>query len=88
MAEIHIERKSYLAYAREAFRTAASLMSTLQQRYYPEQRYPNLAAEVAQLRSAAELVLPARMLLEQTSDVQRFFDRAATALRAMAGRGA
>jgi hypothetical protein len=75
-------------YAREAFRTAASLMSTLQQRYYPEQRYPNLAAEVAQLRSAAELVLPARMLLEQTSDVQRFFDRAATALRAMAGRGA
>ena len=75
-------------YAREAFRTAASLMSALQQRDYPEQRYPNLAAEIAQLRSAAELVLPGRMLLEQTSDVQHFFDQAATALRAMAGRGA
>jgi hypothetical protein len=47
-----------------------------------------LAAEVAQLRSAAELVLPGRMLLEQKSDVQRFFDQAATALRAMAGRSA
>ncbi len=75
-------------YAREAFRTAASLMSALQQRHYPKERYPNLAAEVAQVGVVAELVLPGRLLLEQTSDVQRFFDQSAAAIRAMASLGA
>lgn len=75
-------------YAREAFRTAASLMSALQQRHYPKERFPNLAAEVAQVRVVAELVLPGRLLLEQTSDVQRFFDQSAAAIRAMASPGA
>jgi hypothetical protein len=75
-------------YAREAFRTAASLMSALQQRAYPKEQHPNVAAEVAQVRVVADLVLPARPLLAQTPDVQRFFDQSGAAIRAMASAGA
>ena len=67
-------------YTREAFDSAAALVEGMQQ-----QRFTNIANEAAQLRQAASAVTPDRLLLQQTAEVQQFFQRAADAVRAMAG---
>lgn len=64
---------------RAAFTEAASIMGAMQ-----EQRFPNLDAEVGAVREAAEGVRGEAPLVEQTAQVQTFFDRAATALQSMA----
>lgn len=66
-------------YTREAFDSAAVLVEGMQR-----QRFSNIANEAAQLRQAASGVAPDRLLLEQKAEVQRFFQRAADAVRAMA----
>ena len=65
-------------YTREAFDSAAALVEGMQQ-----QRFANMANEAAELRQAASAVTPDRLLLEQTAEVQRFFQSAAAAVRAM-----
>ena len=67
-------------HARQAMASAAELMGGIQER-----RFPNLQAQVAEVRAAAQSVRPGRGLLEQKVEVDRFFDRASVALRAMAG---
>lgn len=65
--------------ARQAFLAAAIAMQTLQER-----AFPSAVSEVAEVRRAASAVVGDRLLLDQTADVQRFFDSAAAALQAMA----
>lgn len=64
---------------RQAFVTAAELMATMQQ-----QRHPALSDQVAQVRQAAEAINARQPLLNQTSKVETFFQRASDALQAMA----
>lgn len=66
-------------HTRAAFDSAAALVEGMQQ-----QRFNNIATEASQLRQAASGVSPDRLLLQQTAEVQRFFQRAADAVRAMA----
>lgn len=68
---------------REAFLIAASLIGGVQER-----RFPALRAEAEALTAAARTVDARTPLLQQKADVQTFFDRAAAALRAMAGTAA
>lgn len=70
---------NHARYAHDAFTRAVSLMDDLAQ-----SQYPNVVDAVSESRQAAEAVQPGRLLLEQRDQVQRFFDRAATALRSMA----
>ena len=65
--------------ARAAFVRLTSLMSAVQ-----AQQFPSHAAEVDRARQAAERLDPDRPLLEQRDAVQRFLDRSADAIRAMA----
>jgi hypothetical protein len=74
---------NHARYAREAFVAAAGVMSAIQQ-----QRYPNLSSQVSAVRQAAESVQPGTLLLEQKTQVQQFFDRAADAMRGMTNAGA
>ena len=67
---------------REAFLLASGLMRQLQ-----EARFAGLANEVGEVNDAASAVQPDRPLLDQTAEVQRFFDRAANAVREMARAG-
>lgn len=69
---------SHAASIRTAFTRAADLMATLQQ-----QRYPNLDAQVAQVRRAAEAIDPAQLTLTQKQQVGAFFAQAGEALRMM-----
>lgn len=66
-------------HTRAAFTNAASAMEILVQRYYP-----NVSSEVQQVRQSANAVNQGTPLLQQKQQVQTFFDRSATALRAMA----
>jgi hypothetical protein len=70
---------SHAAQAREAMLGAVTLMQAMQ-----EKRFPNLKQHVAEARDAATAVNADMELLKQTSDVQRFFDRSALAVRGMA----
>jgi hypothetical protein len=63
---------------RQAFMAAADLMSALQQKGYPQ-----LSAEVTQVRQAASTINPQQPLLQQITAVETFFQRASTALQAM-----
>lgn len=69
----------HAGHTRVAFDSAAALIESMQQ-----QRFPNLGSEAASVRQAATNVKPDGMLLEQTAEVKQFFDRAASAVRAMA----
>ena len=62
-------------YAREAFDAAAELMRAMQT--------PASSAEAAEVTQAAGALDPGTMLLQQPQAIQRFFDEAANALRAM-----
>ena len=66
---------------RESFLSAANLMTTMQQDRWPDAA--DIRRSVEEVRTAAEAVEANRPLLEQTSAVRQFFDRAATALREM-----
>lgn len=68
--------------AGEAFVLASELLQTLQ-----EGTPPALTDRAAEARQAAAAVRSDQPLSEQTDAVRRFFDRAAAALRGMAGPG-
>lgn len=75
------ESTRHSEYTRAAFMDAASVMGMLQQ-----QRFPTLhtnVAQVAQVKQAAAAVQPNTLLLQQKATVQKFFDSAADAVRAM-----
>lgn len=70
---------AHAGYARDAFSTAAAVMRTLQERVHPA-----LGDAVSEVEQAAMGVSADRLLLDQTAEVQRFFDAAATAIQRMA----
>lgn len=72
------EATNHALLASEAFVMAAALTTQIQQ-----SAYPALAAEASEVRDAAAAITGDRPLLDQTAEVQRFFDRAAAALRGM-----
>jgi hypothetical protein len=65
--------------AREAFLMAASLMGQMQNEVEAAS-----ATSVQNAMTAAEAISPNALLLEQTTEIQRFFDQAAVAVRALA----
>ena len=65
-------------FARDAFTTAAVLSGWIQER-----DAPTAAEEVKALRSAAIDLDPNIPLLRQTSEVERYFDRAGAVVRAL-----
>lgn len=65
--------------AREAFLMAASLMGQMQ-----NDGAAASATPVQNAMTAAEAISPNALLLEQTTEIQRFFDQAAVAVRALA----
>ena len=69
---------NHAEYARRAFMEATMALESLR-----DQRYPNAATQVAQVRQAAEGVQANQTLLPQRQQVQQFFDRAAEALQTM-----
>ena len=68
--------------AREALLLASGVLSQIQ-----EARFATLASAVGEVNSAATAVQADRSLLDQTTAVQRFFERASQAVQEMA-RGA
>ena len=70
---------AHAGHTRTAFDSAAVLIESMQQR-----RFPNLGSASARVRQAVDGVKPDGLLLEQTAQVEQFFDRAAEAVRAMA----
>jgi hypothetical protein len=70
-------------HTREAFLIAASLIQNMQER-----RAPDRAADANAVWAAARQVDAKRPLLEQSADVERFFERSAAALRGMTPQGA
>jgi len=74
---------SHALHTREAFLIAASLIQNLQER-----RAPDRAADANAVWAAARRIDARRPLLEQSADVERFFERAATALGSLAPAGA
>jgi len=70
-------------FAHQAFMIAADVMKDLQQ-----SRFPNASNDVQQVRQAANDVEAGTPLLDQRSQIRQFFDRAATAVRAMSNGNA
>lgn len=66
---------------REAFMNAADLMTAIQQNRWPDAA--DIRQSVGEVRTAAVGIDANRPLLQQTSDVRQFFERAAAALRNM-----
>lgn len=69
-------------YTRRAFVSLGALMSSMQQ-----ERFPDAAADVEEVRRRAEAVRADQPLLDQRAGVQEFFDRAAAAVRRMSEGG-
>jgi len=69
---------------RDVFTSAAGAISALQEDRWPDAS--ELQNQIAQVQTAAERVAADRPLLDQTSAVKTFFDRAAVVVRAMADR--
>lgn len=69
---------------RDVFTSATDLMAAAQQKRWPEAA--DLRDQITELRSAATAVNESQPLLEQTSAVQAFFERAAVVLRSMSNR--
>jgi hypothetical protein len=69
---------------RDVFTSAAEAISALQEDRWPDAS--DLQNQIAQVRTAAGRVDADRPLLDQTSAVKTFFDRAAVVVRAMADR--
>ncbi len=69
---------------RDVFTSAAGAISALQEDRWPDAS--ELQNQIAQVQTAAERVDADRPLLDQTSAVKTFFDRAAVVVRAMADR--
>jgi len=61
-----------------AFAAAAQLLQDVQRR-----NFPNASAQVSSVREAADAVSKARPLLEQRTEINRFFASAAEAVRAL-----
>jgi hypothetical protein len=70
-------------YARDAFSTATSICQWLQERSVPA-----AADAVSELQAAALDIDPSTQLLQQMPKVERYFDRAATAVRILVTRSA
>jgi hypothetical protein len=68
--------------ARDALIAVADLVESLRSR-----RYSGIATEAVEVTEAALAVEPGVSLLEQRAALQRFFDRAADAVRAMESTG-
>ena len=75
------ESREHARLAREAFVAVVDVMRDLQQ-----QRFPDAANQVEQVRLAATSVTADRELLQQKEEVQRFFDRAGEVVQHMAAR--
>jgi hypothetical protein len=75
------EAAAHANQVREVFMSAANLMSAMQQDRWSDAA--DIRSAVENVRTAAGAIAADRPLLEQASDVRRFFDRAATALREM-----
>lgn len=73
------ESGQHAAQTRQAFDRSVSVMDALQQR-----RQGSATGQVNEARQAAQAIQPARQLLEQRAEVQRFFERAADAVRSLA----
>lgn len=73
------ESSQHSAQTRQAFDRSVSVMDALQER-----RGGSASAQVSEVRQAAQAVQPSRQLLEQRMEVQRFFERAADAVRSLA----
>ncbi len=69
---------------RDVFTSAAGAISALQEDRWPDAS--ELQNQIAQVQTAAERVDADRPLLDQTSAVKTFFDRAAVVVRVMADR--
>ena len=67
-------------HARQAFMQASTALETVRQ-----QRFPNQASTVQQVREAATNVQGNQPLLQQQTQVQQFFQRAAQTLQSMSG---
>lgn len=65
---------------RSAFESSATLLGDIQQR-----RFPGAAGAVADVRQAAGAIDKSQPLLQQKPQMERFFEQAATAVRAMGG---
>lgn len=72
---------AHARFARDGARTAAALMSTVRQQHFADAA----SSQVGDARNAAQALNGDQVLLEQTSNVQRFFSQSAAAIRAMAG---
>jgi hypothetical protein len=70
---------SHAGTIRTAFTAVADLMATLQ-----KQAYPQLDAQVTQVRRAAEAIDPAQLTLQQKAQIGAFFTQASEAIQAMA----
>jgi multidrug efflux pump subunit AcrA (membrane-fusion protein) len=77
------EALTHADYVRAAFLSSAELLQGMQQR-----RFPALADQAAAVRASAESLDKGRPLLEQTTQVQQFFERAAAVVRGMSGGSA
>ncbi len=66
--------------AREAFVMTAGVMEQMQQSGFSADQ-----SAMTEVRTAAESLQPGTMLLEQSQQVERFFERAGNAVRSMAG---
>ena len=77
------QSREHARLTREGFVAAAEVMRDLQQ-----QRFPNVADQVEQVRRAAMNVRADQELLQQNAQVQQFFDRASDAVQQMSGTGA
>lgn len=69
---------------RDVFTSAADLMAAAQQERWPEAA--DLRGQISEVRSAATGINETQPLLDQTSTVQTFFERAAGVLRSMSNR--
>ena len=68
----------HAGHTRTAFVTLAGVMAAIQQA-----RFPDMEADIGNVKAAAERLDASRPLLQQREAVQSFFDRTATAVRRM-----
>ncbi len=80
--QVDPQATTHAASIRAAFTAAADLMTMMQ-----KERYPNLDAQVAQVRRAAEAIDSAQLTLAQKTQVGAFFAQASEVLRVMAQAG-
>lgn len=77
-----IKEEPYETSHANKIRDAADIISTAIQNLQ-QSKYPALSSEVSSLKNAAAAIKPAELTLNQKTEVQTFFDRAAAALQKM-----